>query len=528
LHSNSNQLIALNMDARPDRCVAGVQRVDGLRKLDDYLSKLLWLCASSTMSVVIALSGSPAYAEKQFSILDDFSSNIAQDPLPESDALLYLNLAENPVITNSDAGSNQAPSEIDLITGDNETVPDMLPQAFTPTLPAALEEAVHSAESLQPLTQPASSSAESALESANTESTNAESTNAEPTEPASLNPIAQAADRQPAAPSSEPQSEPEPASEPASEPEAAESSPASRGWQFSVEPYFFAPFDVDADVTVLGRSTSLDLGLDDVLELDRAFDAGLRLEARNNRWSVILDGFYLYAENSGSLGGTFSSGSLFQFVQQTSPDRLTEFAQQFEPEQIQQFIQIGQQIGLNTPINVSADGTVAIRQITVDAAVSYRALDVSLNRSQDANFYPRLTLAPMLGVRTNFLKQTIEIDAIRINDTEIPDRVLPSTDREFRFSRTLVEPLVGAQLDLALSPRWAFGLRGDLSGFNIGADQNLTWNLLIGTQYNVSRNVALRLAYRFNSFDFEDGEGLSRTRLELRQNGLLLSAIFQF
>ncbi|NJN87090.1 MAG: hypothetical protein HC881_13345 [Leptolyngbyaceae cyanobacterium SL_7_1] len=119
-----------------------------------------------------------------------------------------------------------------------------------------------------------------------------------------------------------------------------------------MEPYFFAPFDVDADVTVLGRSTSLDLGLDDVLNFDRAFDAGLRLEAQNDRLGLILDGFYLYGEDSGSLGRTFSSGSIFQFVQQTSPGRLDQFVQQFEPQQLQQFVQIGQQIGLNTPIRI--------------------------------------------------------------------------------------------------------------------------------------------------------------------------------
>ncbi len=305
----------------------------------------------------------------------------------------------------------------------------------------------------------------------------------------------------------------------------------SNRWQFSVEPYFFIPLGVQADVTVDGRSTSLDFGLDDILNLDRAFNAGLRLGAQNNRWGIILDGFYISAEESGRLGQTFSAGSLLQFVQRTAPRRLGDFIQQFDPEQLQQIAQqLGErQLGLNTPVQITANGSVSIEQVTVDAAVSYRVVDTSLDSSlEESSFYPRFMVAPILGVRTNFLRQTIEVDTIRIENLPISDDALPRIDREFRFSRTLVEPLIGAQFGLGLSERWSLGFRGDVSGFNIGADENLTWNLLASVQYRLSRLASLQLGYRFNSFDFEDGEGFSRAKLNLRQNGLWLSAMFQF
>ncbi|GAB4384684.1 MAG: hypothetical protein Kow00121_48510 [Elainellaceae cyanobacterium] len=302
-------------------------------------------------------------------------------------------------------------------------------------------------------------------------------------------------------------------------------------WQFSVAPYFFVPLNAEADVSVAGRRTSIDLGLGDILNLDRAFDAGLRLEAWNNRLGFILDGFYISAADSGSLGRTFSAGSVLQFVRQTSPGRLQGFVQQFDPIRLQQLgQQLGQrQLGLNTTARVTADGDVFIRQITVDLAVSYRVVDTALgNSAEETNLYPRLTIAPIVGVRTNFLRQTVDIDTIRINDIPIPDQRLPAIDREFRFSRTLVEPMIGAQIGLDLSERWALGLRGDVSGFGIGADQNLTWNLLVTTQYRLSQLASLQLGYRFNSFDFEDGEGLRRTELNLRQNGLWLGSVFRF
>lgn len=136
--------------------------------------------------------------------------------------------------------------------------------------------------------------------------------------------------------------------------------------------------------------------------------------------------------------------------------------------------------------------------------------------------YPRLVVAPILGLRTRFLWQELEVDTVRIGEISLP------VDREFSSSRTTVEPLISAQIGLDLSERWAINMRGDVSGFNINAEEDFTWNLLIGTQYHVSPNISLQLAYRFNGFDFEDGEGLRRTRLNLYQNGLWLSGIFQF
>lgn len=498
---------------------------DCLKKLDDQQFKLLWLCFGRVVSVAFALLASPAWAEGKFVVLNASNPAALPNTTFEPNILQSSGLTHDSFWVVSDVASNTNTENvldvlnIDISNNDgNEVVFDAaIDHTTAQVLPVVLEESAYSAETL---IQPAGSSVESPSESV---------------ESAPLSPIAQtdASNSQPSAPQPEPVSEPSPESLPESlpsEPSPSELSPTatpSNGWQFSVEPYFFAPFDVDADVTVFGRSTSLDLGLDDVLELDRAFNAGLRLQAQNDRWGLMLDGFYLFAEDSGNLGKTFSSGSIFQFVQQTSPGRLGEFVQQFDPQQLQQFIQIGRQIGLNTPVRVSADGTVSVRQIMVDAAVSYRAVDTSLN-SSEGTFYPRLVVAPILGVRTNFLRQTVEIDTVRINDRSIPDNALPPISRDFRFSKTLVDPLLGAQLELALSERWAFGLRGDVSGFNIGAKQNFMWNLIVGTQYNISRNVALQLAYRFNSFDFETGEGLRRTELNLRQNGLLLSALFRF
>lgn len=268
---------------------------------------------------------------------------------------------------------------------------------------------------------------------------------------------------------------------------------ASDRWQVSVEPYFFIPLDVEVDATVAGRSASIDLGLGDVLSFDRAYDAGLRLEVQKNRLSFILDGFYVFARDSGNVGVTFPAGSLERF-------------------------------GINFPVRAEADADLSIRQGVIDVAASYRVVDTRLGdaAAEPSKRFPSLFVAPILGVRTNILRQELEVDNIRVANIPL------SINRDFSVSRTTVEPLIGAQIGLDLSDRWAFAIRGDVSGFNIGADTNFTWNLLVRTQYFLSPTTSLQLGYRFNRFDFEDGSGVRRAKVDLRQNGFLVGITFRF
>ena len=268
---------------------------------------------------------------------------------------------------------------------------------------------------------------------------------------------------------------------------------SSNTWQFAVAPYFFAPFRVRADVTVAGRSGRIDLGLGSILNLDRAYTAGLRVEAQKEKLGLILDGLYIFARQGRSVGVTFPAGTL-------------------------------QSVGINTPVRLTTNGSLVVRQGTIDLAASYRVVDTTIGDAASTRSYPRLTVAPILGLRINSLSQKLEVDAIRVGSFPF----LVPINQDFSFSRTFVEPLLGAQIGLNLSDRWTVGIRGDVSGFNISADRNFTWNFLVGTQYAFSPNTALQLGYRFNNFDFEDGSGLRRAKVNLNQNGLLLSVIFRF
>ncbi len=256
-------------------------------------------------------------------------------------------------------------------------------------------------------------------------------------------------------------------SEPFSQPAPSDSlrtTPEDR-WQFSVAPYFFVPLRVHVDATVAGRSASTSLGLGSILNFDRALDAGLRAEAWKNRFGLIFDGFYVSAKNSGNIGVTFPLRSVEDF-------------------------------GINAA-RVITNASLSVRQGTVDFAASYRVVDTPFGSPATAsNPYPRLVVAPILGLRTNILSQQLEVDNIRIGIPPLGSIPLP-LNREFSFFRAFVEPLIGAQIGVDLSDRWAVGIRGDVSGFNLNADRNLTWNLLVGTRYNLSPQTALQHRFPF-------------------------------
>lgn len=425
-----------------------------------WLQPFFW-CVSSTVSMAIVFSDSSIHAAEQLpSLRASKYPSLEPNLLLHSDPSDLSSKNKNYTIANSGKESDGVISDT-VHDKSHDTSED---------LPAASKEPVHSTQTFQTSKQVASSSTASPIK---------------PAEAASRDRIAQADTPTPEL------------SEPSTAPEFAPESSDTleellhNRWRFSVEPYFFVPLGVQADVTIAGRSASFDLGLDDILNLERAFDAGLRVEAQHDRLGFILDVFYISAAQSGTVGLTFPAESLQRF-------------------------------GINTAARIEGDASLSIDELTIDSAVSYRVVDTVLGNSASSTPYPRLIVAPILGLRTRILWQELEVDNVRIGNSSLP------IDREFSSSETTIEPLISTQIGLDLSERWAINLRGDVSGFNINADQDFTWNFLIGTQYHLSRNLSLQLAYRFNGFDFEDGEGIRRTRLNLYQNGIWLSGIFRF
>ncbi len=307
-----------------------------------------------------------------------------------------------------------------------------------------------------------------------------------------LNSLAQVSDPAPQPVEAEPQPEPtlqptEPVSRPAPSP----------SWKFAVTPYFLVPFSVDVDATVAGRSASIDLDFRDILSLDRAFNIGLRVEGQKGQFGFFTSGLYVFAKQSGNVGVTFPAGSLTGF-------------------------------GVPVEVRTRSNGSIRISQTTIDLAATYEAVNTPLgDQVKSPNPYRRLIVVPYLGARINISSERLQVNTVTVDGIPVPVNPIP-LNQTFRSSRTRVDPLLGVQIGLSLSQRWLLELRGDISGFDIGAERNFTWNLQALTQYHLSPKTSLQLGYFFSESDYADGSGLRRSRIDVSQNGLLLGVIFRF
>ncbi|NCJ08381.1 hypothetical protein GS597_18085 [Synechococcales cyanobacterium C] len=428
------------------------------------LLQSLLLYGSSALSIAIALLPAPGLAE-------ELSSHLSTLELHTSIGI--------------DASVSETTNEATVVASDSATLikePDSLTQALSPTESLVVDwvssESVESSEQFtltviapDSLAQTPEAELESELQPGEPE-TELES------------------ELQPDEPETELESELQP------DQSVSQTVPGNR-WEFRVMPYVLVPLGVNIDATVAGRSAEIDLGLGDILSLDRAFNAGLRVEGQKGRFGFFASGLYVFARQSGSIGVRFPEGSLTGF-------------------------------GIPVEVRTRTDGSIRIRQGTIDLAATYQAVNMPLgNQTVSPNPFRRLIVTPYLGIRINVLEERLRVDSVRVEGIPVPINPIP-VNQEFNASRTNVTPLLGTQIGFSVSPRLAFGIRGDVSGFNIGARRNFAWNVQALTQYHFSPRTSLQLGYFLSNSDYEDGSGLRRSRVDIRQHGLLLGVIFRF
>jgi len=89
-------------------------------------------------------------------------------------------------------------------------------------------------------------------------------------------------------------------------------------------------------------------------------------------------------------------------------------------------------------------------------------------------------------------------------------------------SKSWLDPLVGIRYVRPLGERWRARLRADLGGFGISSD--LTFNVLVGADFNMTKHSSLFMGYRYLTLDFADSGFL----VDLTADGLALGVEFGF
>jgi hypothetical protein len=85
-----------------------------------------------------------------------------------------------------------------------------------------------------------------------------------------------------------------------------------------------------------------------------------------------------------------------------------------------------------------------------------------------------------------------------------------------------VDPLIGIRHIRPLGQRWRAIVRADLGGFGVSSD--LTFNAVVGADFNMTKHSSLFLGYRYLTLDFQEDDFLA----DLTAEGFALGVEFSF
>lgn len=237
-------------------------------------------------------------------------------------------------------------------------------------------------------------------------------------------------------------------------------------WRFESTLYLWLP-GIKGTIGVGGMTAPVDASIGDILD---NFQFGFlgRVEAWKGNWGGFLDGMYVKLGDDIPAGGPIASGDF------TTQQGIIEFGAMYRlPE-----VTFG-----------SADEQTLIFDLI--AAGRYFTLSQELN----------LTGAGPIGMF-----------------------------RSGSVSQDWAEPYFGGRVAWNNLFGWtealSIGVRADVGGFGVGS--NLTWSVLAGLDYRVSRLISLRFGYRWLDVDFDSGGSTPLFVFDVQMSGPVLGLTFHF
>jgi opacity protein-like surface antigen len=248
--------------------------------------------------------------------------------------------------------------------------------------------------------------------------------------------------------------------------QGAGATPFPANWQYEATFYGFAS-SLDGDVGIRNVDSEVDVGFGDVLEnLD--FGAMGFIAGRDDTWSFVLDATYTKSSAESS-----SARSI-----------------------------------LNTTLTTTLD--VELEQTIVEGFVGRRILG-----NRDAATPYRVDAVG--GFRYNNISGELSAQASLLGLTATAQR-----KRDVDW----IDPVVGLRGEVWTSDRFRLLGWADFGGFGIGA--NSTWQVAAGVNYLAWDRVSLYALYRALSFDYEEGAGADRIKLDLTYSGPMIGIGYRF
>lgn len=234
------------------------------------------------------------------------------------------------------------------------------------------------------------------------------------------------------------------------------------GWALTVAPYLWAA-GLEGDVTLGGVDADVDQDFDDILD-DLVFGAMMLVDARNDRFGVAVNGFYVRTDADSEVG----------------------------------------------PLDIDATTDSAALQ----AAAYYRVLELGPGHGEGVT----LGIEPYAGARLTYVRAELQ------GDLEL-DALGVGIDREADRSETWVDPIVGSRAVLDLTDRWSLRLAGDVGGFGAGSDFTWAAQGLLDYRLPLGRfDTVLGVGYQALSWDYDDGD----FEWDVTQQGPVIGAAIRF
>lgn len=233
--------------------------------------------------------------------------------------------------------------------------------------------------------------------------------------------------------------------------ETAPASPSAPLWSGTVELYGFAPLRSTGSVTIRGQEAEVDQDLGEILDVLR-FAASARASIEKGR--VGLQGDLWYINLGDQASRLVGPRSLFT----TTAD-------------------VGQTLGI---YDLALRYRFGERESAIGKPGTYSVIPYAGIRLIDG----RLSLAATLD--GPFGRTLLE-----------PSRSL---------QRTWVQPLVGTQASVFLSPRLRAFARGDIGGFGLAGQQDLSGNAQVGLGYAIGDNTDLNISWRYMGLKWNNGD----------------------
>ena len=241
-------------------------------------------------------------------------------------------------------------------------------------------------------------------------------------------------------------------------------------WAGTVELYGFAPIRTTGTTTINGFSTDTDLSLGDVLSKLK-WATSIRGSMENERIGLLTDLSYVKLGQSNATTG---------------------------------------RRGLLT-----GQAEVTAVQGIYDLALRYRFGNRETAVGQPGQF----SVIPYAGIRI--------IDAQLDVSAQVDERKFISFQRQGSFGRTWVQPLIGTQATVFLSPRLRAFARADIGGFNLNGSNDLSGNAQIGLGYAIGNSTDLNISWRYLGLDYNNGD-TPDSGFSSYQNGVEIGLKFFF